>query len=57
MSFELTLIQDSTDEKQGYVELGKTCAGVCKALDRGLKGRQLDELSQSVLEATNELTT
>lgn len=42
--------------KQDYVELGKSCAHVCQALSRGLKGRQLDELSQSVLEAIGQLT-
>ena len=57
MRFELTFTQDSTVEKQGYFELGRSCADVCKTLDRGLKRRQSDELSQSVLEATDELTT
>ena len=42
--------------KQDYTDLGKLCAGVCKALDRGSKGRQLDELGPSVLEAIEELT-
>ena len=42
--------------KRDYVDLGKLCAGVCKALDRGSKGRQSDELSLSVLEAIEELT-
>ena len=42
--------------KQDYVDLGLVCADVCKALDRGLKGRRLDELSPSVLEAIEELT-
>ena len=42
---------------QDYVELGLTCADVCQALDRGLKGRGLDELSQSVLGAIGKLTT
>ena len=55
--FEFTFIQDSAVGKQGYLELGKSCADVCKTLDRGLKGRESDELSQSVLEATDELTT
>ena len=38
------------------VEFGLSCADVCKALDRGLKGRRLDELSPSVLEAIQHLT-
>ena len=41
---------------QDYIELGMACAGVCRALDRGLNGRQLDELGQSVLGAILQLT-
>ena len=43
--------------KADYVELGLACADVCKALDRGMKGRKLDDLSQSVREAIAQLTT
>ena len=43
--------------KQDYVELGKTCASVCEALSQGLHGRQLDDLSKSVLGAIERLTT
>jgi hypothetical protein len=43
--------------KQDYVDLGLSCADVCKALDRGLEGRQLDELNKSVLGAIEQLTT
>ena len=39
-----------------YVDLGLTCAGVCTALDRGLNGKELSELSDSVCEAIKELT-
>ena len=39
-----------------YVELGIACADVCKALDRGMNGRKLDDLSQSVREAIEQLT-
>lgn len=53
----MTLIQDTMANKQDYVELGKTCANVCQALNRGLNGRQLDDLSQSVIEAIGQLTT
>jgi hypothetical protein len=42
--------------EQDCVDLGLSCADVCKVLNRGLKGRRLDELSQSVLEAIQELT-
>jgi len=40
-----------------YVELGLACADVCIALDRGLKGKKLNDLNNSVLEATGQLTT
>ena len=40
-----------------YVELGLACAEVCKALDRGMNGRRMDELSQSVFEAIEQLNT
>jgi hypothetical protein len=38
-----------------YVELGLFCADVCRALDRGISGKKLDELSQPVYDATNQL--
>ena len=50
------IFQDSMANEQDYVDLGSTCANVCGVLDRGLNGRQLDELSQSVLEAIQGLT-
>ena len=40
-----------------YVELGLACAEVCTALDRGLNGKRLDGLKNSVCEAINQLTT
>ena len=43
--------------KTDYVELGLVCADVCKALDRGMKGRRVDALSQPVCEAIEQLTT
>ena len=49
--------QDSMANKTDYVELGLACADVCRALDRGMKGRKLDDLSQSVREAIEQLTT
>jgi hypothetical protein len=39
-----------------YVELGLSCAEVCDALDQGLKGRRLEDLSQPVLRAIGQLT-
>jgi len=52
-----TCNQDSMANKTDYVELGLACADVCKALDRGVNGRKVDELSQSVFEAIGQLTT
>ena len=40
-----------------YVELGRACGEVCQALHRGLKGKRLDQLTQSVLGAVGQLTT
>lgn len=39
-----------------YVDLGLACADVCRALDRGVDGRSVDELGQSVFEAIQQLT-
>ena len=44
-------------KKADYVELGLTCAGVCEALHRGAGERRPDQLTQSVLEAIEKLTT
>ena len=48
--------QDSMANKSDYVELGLACADVCKALDRGMSGKKLEDLSQSVREAIEQLT-
>jgi len=40
-----------------YVELGLACADVCTALDRGLSGKRLNDLNNSVWEAIGQLTT
>jgi len=39
-----------------YVELGLSCAGVCRALDRGTNGKKKDEFSLSVYDGINQLT-
>lgn len=39
-----------------YVELGLACADVCRALDRGLGGKMLDDLNDTVCEAIKQLT-
>ena len=40
-----------------HVELGLECADICRALDRGLSGKKLDELSQPVCDVISQLTT
>ena len=41
--------------KVDYVELGLTCADVCKVLNQDK--RRADKLSQSILKAIEKLTT
>ena len=57
MGFVLTFLQDSMSNEEEYVEIGLSCADICRALDRGMGGRRLDDFSQSVCEAINQLTT
>ena len=54
--FVLTHNQDSMANELDYVELGLSCADICRALDRGMNGRRLDEFSQSVRDAMGQLT-
>jgi hypothetical protein len=56
-NIRLTSIQDTMSNSQGYVELGQVCGDVCQKLYRRLKGRQLDGLNKSVLDAIGDLTT
>lgn len=42
--------------ERDYVELGLGCADICRALDRGMNGRRLDDLGRSVREAIDQLT-
>lgn len=56
MSFELTFTQDDMVDEKDYVDLGRSCADVCRTLDRGLEERRSDELSPPVLEAIEQLT-
>jgi len=43
--------------KVDYVELGLACADVCTALGRGLNGKMLNDLNNSVCDAIKQLTT
>ena len=49
--------QDEMSNQVDYVELGMACANVCTALDRGLSGKKLSDLNNSVREAINQLKT
>ena len=42
--------------KVEYVELGLTCANACEALNRGMNGKQPEQLRPSVLGAIERLT-
>ncbi|KAF9789802.1 hypothetical protein BJ322DRAFT_557922 [Thelephora terrestris] len=53
----LTTIRNDMANEQDYVNLGRFCADVCKALDRGLEGRRPDKISPPVLEAIEQFTT
>ena len=52
-----TCRQDSVANELDYVELGLSCADICRSLDRGMNGRRLDEFSQSMRDAFNQLMT
>ena len=54
---KFTCNQDSMANKSDYVELGLACADVCKALERGMNGKKLDDLNESVRGVINQLTT
>jgi len=54
--FQLTYGQDSMANDMDYVELGLFCSDICKALERGMNGKKLEDLSQSVCDAINQLT-
>ena len=53
----LNSIQDSMINETDYVELGLACAEICTALGRGMDGKKMEDLSQSVSEAIGQLTT
>ena len=42
-------------KKIEYVELGLACADVCGTLDQGTNRKHTDQLSQSVLDAIEQL--
>ena len=54
---QVTHSQDTMVNEQDYVELGLSCADICRALERGMNGKKLSDLSKSVCDAINQLTT
>jgi len=57
MSLWFTCVQDSKINERDYVELILSCGDICTALHRGMDGKKLDDLSQSVRGAINQLRT
>jgi len=53
--FRLHNRQDSMMNELDYIGLGLDCADICRALGRGIKGKKLGELGQSVCDAINQL--
>ncbi|KAF9785521.1 hypothetical protein BJ322DRAFT_836738 [Thelephora terrestris] len=53
----LPTIRDSTVNRKDYVKLGLACADICRVLDRGLNSRHADQLSGTVFETIQQLTT
>jgi hypothetical protein len=49
-------MQESMTNEEDCVELGLACVDVCTALSRGLDGKVLKDLSESVNEAIKRLT-
>ena len=43
--------------ERDYVNLGLSCADICKALKRGMGEKKLEDLSKPVRDAINQLTT
>ena len=41
--------------KQDYVDLGLSCLNICNALEWGMEGRELNELSKSARNAIDQL--
>ena len=50
-------IQDFMVKKADYVELGLICVDAREVLSRGIDGKRVDQLSQSVLRAIVKFTS
>ena len=53
----LTHGQDTMVNELDYVDLGLSCADICRVLDRGMNGKKLGDLGESVCDSINQLTT
>ena len=49
--------QDTIANEQDYVDLGLSCADICRALGRGMNGKKPNDLNQSVCDAISQLMT
>ena len=56
-SARFTHCQDTMVNEQDYVELGLFCADICRALNRGMNGKKMDDFSEPVCDAINQLKT
>ena len=49
--------RSSVQEVQNFVDFGVSCVDICKALEQGIGEQELNDLSKSVRDAINLLTT
>ena len=54
-SSRFTFSQDTMSNKDDYVDLGLSCAEVCKVLEQGLKGVKPEDLNETVAGAIDWL--
>ena len=54
-SSQFTFSQDTMGNKEDYIDLAFSCAGVCKALEQGLKGKKPEDLNETVVGAIDWL--
>ena len=54
---EFTHDQDTMINERDYLELGFSCADICRAIEREMTGRKPDDFSESVLDAIDLLKT
>ena len=50
-------MQDSVVNEAEYVDLALACADICQVLERVINGRGMDQPSQPVSKAVDQLTT